>query len=133
MALSKRIYGETVAHMMRSLGHWFCPAYRRYANNEAALPVDQHELAALIAPRPLLILSADGDRWSDPKGEFLGGLGADPVYRLLGVEGLAAKDWPVTGVFIDSRIGYAMRAGKHDVTADDWQAMLAFADKHVKR
>lgn len=133
VALSKRIYGETVAHMMRNLGHWYCPAYRRYADNEAALPIDHHELAALIAPRPLLILSAVDDRWSDPKGEFLGGLGADPVYRLLGTDGLAAREWPGVGVFIDSRIGYQMRAGKHDVTADDWQAMLAFADKQLKR
>lgn len=133
VALSKRIFGETVAHMMRSLGHWFCPAYRRYADNEAALPIDQHELAALIAPRPLLILSAVEDRWSDPKGEFLGGLGADPVYRLLGTDGCAVKEWPAVGTLVDSRIGYHLRPGRHDVNAVDWQAMLAFADKHLKR
>lgn len=131
IALSKRIYGETVAHIRGNKGQWYCPAYQRYMGDEAALPMDQHELGALIAPRPLLILSAQDDRWSDPKGEFLGGQGADPVYRLLGTDGLAAREWPEAGVFIDSRIGYAMRTGKHDVTVDDWRVMLAFSDHHL--
>jgi hypothetical protein len=132
-ALSKRVFGETVANLTGVIGRWFCPDFRQYANNEAALPLDQHELAALIAPRPLLIASATEDLWSDPKGEFLGGLGADPVYRLLGTDGLARKEWPAPGQLVDSRIGYFLRAGKHDVTREDWLAMLTYADRYLRK
>ncbi|MDQ2688584.1 MAG: acetylxylan esterase [Armatimonadota bacterium] len=130
ISLSKRLTGEPVAHLAGPLGHWFAPHYARYADNEAALPVDGHLLAALIAPRPLLILSATEDTWSDPEGEFLGALNADPVYRLLGTDGLAATQWPAPQQLIDSPIGYYLRPGGHNVTAEDWQATLAFADKH---
>jgi hypothetical protein len=129
-ALSKRIFGETVENMTTRLGHWFCPSYGRYAGREADLPVDQHELLALIAPRPVLILSATEDLWSDPKGEFLSGVGADPVYRLLGTDGIAQKEWPEPRKLLTSRIGYYLRPGKHDVTKEDWQAMLDFARRH---
>ena len=132
-ALSKRIFGETVANLTKNFPHWFCANFARYAGNEAALPVDQHELLALIAPRPLLIVSATGDLWSDPKGEFLSALGADPVYRLLGTDGLAAKEWPEPSKLVDSTLGYFLCPGKHDVTPEHWRAILDFADKHLGR
>ena len=133
VALSKRIFGETVADLMNKFTRWFCPNFRQYAKNEAALPMDQHELAALIAPRPLLITSGTEDLWSDPKGEFLGGLGADPVYRLLGTDGLSQKEQPAPGQLVDSRIGYFLRVGRHDVTLEDWQAMLTYADRYFRK
>ena len=133
-ALSKRIFGETVQDMIsHHLGHWFAPNFKKYASNEGALPVDQHELLALLAPRPLLITSGTEDLWSDPKGEFLGGMGADPVYRLYGTDGLSTHEWPKPSHLIDSTIGYFLRPGKHDVTLEDWQAMVSFADKHLRR
>ena len=132
IALSKRIFGETVEHMCARLGHWFAPAYAKYAGKEADLPVDQHLLAALIAPRPLLATSATLDLWSDPHGEFLALRGADPVYRLLGTDGLSATTWPSPSTRVESTLGYFLRPGPHDVTLEDWQAMLAFADKHLR-
>jgi len=132
-ALSKRLFGEQVDHLSGPLGHWFAPRFARYADNEAALPIDQHELVALIAPRPLLILSGTTDNYSDPKGEFLGGLGGDPVYRLLGTEGMAVRDWPAPSVLVNSTLGYFLRPGSHDVTLEDWQATIAFTDRHLKR
>ena len=132
ISLSKRLVGEPVAHLAgRDLGHWFAPDYARYAGNEAALPVDAHDLAALLAPRPLLILSAAEDDYSDPEGEFLGGLGAAPVYHLLGSEGLAADQWPAPQRLINSPVGYYLRPGGHGVTPEDWQATLAWADQHL--
>lgn len=130
-ALAKRIFGETVANLAG--GVWFCENFKKYADREQDLLIDHHELIALIAPRPVLIMSATEDLWSDPKGEFLSGVGADPVYRLFGTDGIAQKDWPEPGRLIDNTIGYYLRAGKHDVTFEDWQAMVVFADKWLAR
>ncbi|MEI6712801.1 MAG: acetylxylan esterase [Verrucomicrobiota bacterium] len=130
-ALSKRIYGETVKHLTSKFPQWFAANFANYANNETSLPVDQHELLALIAPRPLLITSGTTDLWSDPNGEFLSAFHASPVYRLLGAEGISATNLPPPSVLVDSKLGYFLRPGGHDVTLEDWQAMIAFANKHL--
>ena len=86
-ALARRRYAETVARINRLFPHWFCDNYKRYAGNEDALPVDQHELIALIAPRPVYIASAAGDKWADVKGEFLAGVHRHPRLRAVRIGG----------------------------------------------
>jgi hypothetical protein len=114
-ALSRRCFGETVARINRVFPHWFCERFRSYNNQESRLPVDQHQLIALIAPRPVLICSAEEDRWADPLGELLAARAAAPVFR-----------------FLDSAsLVHRLRPGKHDVTDEDWTAYLEFADREM--
>jgi hypothetical protein len=129
-ALSKRIYGETVAVLNKSFPHWFCDNFNKYSDNEKDLPVDQHELIALMAPRPVYIASATEDNWADPKGEFLGGKLAEPVYALFGLKGLGVNEPPAPDKSVGDAIGYHNRTGKHDILLYDWEQYMNFADKH---
>ena len=130
-ALSRRKYGETMGVMNKSFPHWMCDNCLTYDNNEKSLPVDQHLLIALIAPRPVYIASAVEDQWADPKGEYLSGYFASPVYELFGKKGLTSQTMPGINQPVMNAIGYHIRSGVHDVTDFDWEQYIKFADKHL--
>ncbi len=89
-------------------------------------------LIALMAPRPVYIASAVEDRWADPKGEFLSGKHAQPVYRLFGIDDEALDEMPEINKPIMGYIGYHIRSGGHGVTDYDWDRYMGFADYHFK-
>lgn len=132
-ALSKRVFGETVGSINRSFPHWFCENFNKYNEKEDLLPVDQHQLLALIAPRPVYVASAEEDQWADPKGEFLSCIGAAPVYKLLTKNEFPASSMPAVNSPVVSKIGYHIRTGGHAVTLYDWQQYLDFADRYLKK
>ncbi len=132
-SLFRRNYGETVEHLNTAFPHWFAGNFHQYSAHSDRVPVDEHELLALIAPRPLYIATADGDQGADPHGEFLSANAAAPVYELLGKQGLGTTQMPGIHQPIVHTIAFHERAGKHDVTAYDWDQYLAFADLYLKK
>lgn len=126
-ALSRRAVGETVARINTSFPHWFCRNFRKYNEKENDLPIDQHQLLALTAPRLLHVASASEDLWADPRGEFLSTLYASPIFQQLGVEGLKIKEFPAPDQASIGHVSYHLRAGKHDLAAWDWEQYLKWA------
>jgi hypothetical protein len=132
-ALSMRDYGETVERINTSFPFWFARRFRAYNRRESTLPVDQHELLALIAPRPVHVASAEDDQWADPRGEFLAAQHAGPVYALFGKKGLGVAEMPaVNAPVLGDGVAYHVRTGKHDITPYDWAQYLNHADRVLK-
>ena len=127
-ALSRRCFGERLLHINQRFPHWFCPAFHGFNQREDQLPVDQHQLLALLAPRPLYVASAAADLWADPLGERLACEAASPAYELFGLRGLASG---TVGASTRSHLGYHVRPGRHDITPRDFWHYLEFAEQHL--
>lgn len=135
-ALARRIYGETVAHLVAPTRYpyQFAANYQKYAENPAEMPMDTHMLVAAMAPRPLLLhTGANGDNWSDPKGEYLAAIAATPAYRLLGKKGVdrSPNQEPVTSELIGEDLAFYLNDGGHAST--NWDVVVPFMTKHLKR
>jgi hypothetical protein len=122
---------ESVQRINTSFPHWFCDNFTQFNERTECLPFDQHCLAALCAPRPVLFTNAQEDQWANPSGQFQMLKAATPVYELLGAEGLQADREPPHNELVASRLGYFIRPGKHSMSRDDWQVFLDFADRHL--
>jgi hypothetical protein len=133
-ALSRRDYGETIAHLVAPtrFPYQFCGNYKKWAADPGKSPIDAHMLIALMAPRPVLLQTGSEDGWSDPKGEFLAAVAAEPVYRLFGKQGLATNEWPAPGQAIFHDICYFMHAGGHGTLPSDWDIFLKFLETNLK-
>lgn len=129
-SLTRRRFGETVAWLNERFPHWFARNFLEYGGREDAMPVDQHMLMSLIAPRGLYVASADEDLWCDPRGEFLSLAHASPVYALsnepaMDPEAMPPLDQPLV---VGSR-AYHVRPGGHGLHAQDWGRFMDFADR----
>ena len=133
-ALARNKKGERVKRINTSFPHWFCANYKTFNDKEDMLPIDQHELIALIAPRLVYVASASQDEWADPEGEFLSCVHAGSVYRLFGLQGVGATKMPEAQKPLHTgHIGHHIRTGKHNLTEYDWDRYMDFADKHWKK
>ncbi|MDE3194847.1 MAG: acetylxylan esterase [Acidobacteriota bacterium] len=132
-ALSRRNYGETIAHLTAPTRYpyQFAIDYAKFAGFPDRMPVDANLLIALMAPRPVLLQTGSTDKWSDPKGEFLAAVAAEPVYRMFGKEGLGTDRMPGPGQAILHDIGYEMHEGGHGMTPSDWDVYLDFMKMHL--
>ncbi len=120
-ALSRRRFGETVGRITTAFPHWFCDNFSSYAEEEDRLPVDQHQLIALLAPRGVYVASAADDLWADPRGEFESLVAAAPVFQLLGKDSIHTKQMPpLNSPRVEGVTGYHIRSGPHDLTRRDW-------------
>lgn len=134
-ALARNKRGENVERINRNFPYWFADNYKKYNDNEFALPVDQHLLLALVAPRPLYVGSASRDQWADPAREFGAARLCGDAYRLYGLHPLEWKGEglpPVNTPLQKGDVAYHLREGKHDITLYDWERYMDFADKYFK-
>jgi hypothetical protein len=130
-SLIRRDWGETLDDMAQNFPYQFAGNLQKWVGRWDELPVDQHMLIALCAPRAVFITGGLTDQWSDPKGEFLALVAAGPVYRLLGAKDLGVTDFPpldkpVTG----GDLGFHYHSGGHTALPADWRAFLEFAERH---
>lgn len=132
-ALARRQYkhGETIKAINTTFPHWFNNNYKQFNDNANALPVDQHMLISLIAPRPVYTTSATKDLWADPTGSYLSISEAQKVYGLYRKpSGLTPNPPPADTPIIHSVLGYHNREGIHNMTAYDWGNFIRFANFH---
>lgn len=131
-ALSRRNFGESIKAINTSFPHWFNTNYKQFNDKEQELPVDQHMLLALIAPRPLYVTNASEDLWADPTGTYLALQHAAPVYELYRFKSeLPLKAPKINHPLLNGPLGYHNREGIHDLTPYDWRNFIRFANGHL--
>lgn len=132
----RRVFGEQVENLASSAEyHWFAGNFIKYASKLTpnGLPVDAHQLVALVAPRPVFISSGSPQvegQWVDAKGMFLGAAHAGSVYRLFNKKDLGTMDFPKLGMpLVDGEIAFRQHAGGHS-TGPNWSTWIAWACRY---
>ena len=132
-ALSRRRYGERVAHLLAPsrFPYWFARRFGEWSGRMEEAPWDAHMIVSLIAPRPVLLQTGYTDKWSDPYGEFLAAKAATPVFHLFGKKGIELFSQPPVGEPMMNTLGYLIHDGGHGMVPADWPVFLDFMDAHL--
>lgn len=78
---------ENVETLGRTNYAWFLESMRQFAGkNVNRLPIDHHELAALIAPRALLVLGNTDYEWLAEESNYVSCQAARMVWKAFGIE-----------------------------------------------
>ena len=134
VAISRRMFGETLFDANTAFGHWLAGNFQQFSRRENFMPFDQHEVVALCAPRPVYIGAGEDDTWADPRGEYLSGRAASPVWELYGLKGLVSEEMPAVDTpDQEGTIAYHVHTGGHTVNDYDWEQFLKYADKYLKK
>jgi len=140
--LHRRNWGEIIENVAAvDEYHWMAGNFLKYAGplNWNDLPVDSHELVAMIAPRPVFLSAGNGgydvepggDSWVDAKGTFLAGAGAGAVYRLLGRKDLGTSEFPkIETLIATGDVAFRQHSSGH-TDQPNWPYFLDFAAKHM--
>jgi (4-O-methyl)-D-glucuronate---lignin esterase len=135
--MHRRNWGELVENVAAtSEYHWMAGNFLKYAGplNWNDLPVDSHELVAMCAPRPVFLSAGatNGDGWVDAKGTFLAGVGAGPVYKLLGKKDMGTTEFPaIETPLMDGDVAFRQHSGGH-TPGPNWPTFITFASRYIK-
>lgn len=122
---------ESIARITKAFPHWFCTNFNAFAGREKELPLDMHQLVALMAPRLVYIASASKDDWAGQPGEFQSARLASPAWALYGKKGLVGTTFPPPDTPLqEGCVGYHLRSGIHNLTPYDWNRYMDFTDRH---
>lgn len=122
---------ESIGVINTRFSYWFCSNYIAWSNRDKAVPHDQDEFLALIAPRLLCVASATEDHWAGQRGEFEAARRASVAWQEAGTKGLVADVFPAPETPLqEGSVSYHLRTGKHDLTSYDWKCYMDFAKRH---
>lgn len=139
VACSRENDQETVELITRTFPHWFADSFAAFGASEPRLPVDQHLLVSLVAPRPLLAVAGQQDDWANPPSGLRSLRAAGEVYEFLGGEGLGGADGDglvvapaeITAETAGDLLQYRRDTG-HELNRGYWTAICDFADVHLR-
>ena len=136
-ALHRRIFGEGLENLTGSGEyHWMAGNFLKYGAvgmTDNDIPVDQHQLIALCAPRACFISGGrhDADKWQDIVGMFMSAAMASPAWEILGAEGLPTDVPPVMNEgLLDGDLVYRQHDGGHEA-GPNWPYFLDFFARTV--
>jgi len=128
-SLSRCKEGETIRQINTGFPHWFNDVFQIFNDGDYKVPVDQHQLISLVAPRSILLSYGDEDIWAKPECGYQAAIAAGPVWTLLGKGGFEQSKHDTN---YEAPLAYRIRPGKHSVTMGDWQAFVKFANAQFK-